>query len=116
MAAPPRFCNLSTTAGIAIYQAATRGVYYGYEDVTVAIWEELPRLFFPYLIVAYPGPCYRVAREPYRNRPPGEIHKRKPDVVIVQVHITIPPLLFSLVNRDTIWIECKAPNDAHPAG
>ncbi|KAK5994644.1 hypothetical protein PT974_05127 [Cladobotryum mycophilum] len=106
------FWQLNTAPGGAIWEAARRGPHYAYENVTVAIWEELPRFYFPNQFLGPFGQYFRVAREAYRNVLPQGPHTCKPDVVLVKVQVTLFP--YTANNRDVLWVECKAPNANAP--
>lgn len=101
----------------AIVRLKDAGTQYLHEDVVWGAWEAICRKYFPESAIAPGAPYYWIRRDAYRGMPPDEPSTHKPDVVVVrlsQPQVLGPDGLYREVNRDILWVECKAPCHDEP--
>jgi len=80
------------------------------------MWGAIVAQYYGSVAVNQNAPRWNVMREAYRGLMPINPSQRKPDVAVV-AHFTVPPAghIFNLQHRDSLWVECKAPNKDTPS-
>lgn len=99
-----------------IGKIALKGNDYSKEDVVWHAWPPILDLYFHENAVAPNGDRYCVDRESYRGLPPVEPETKRPDIIAIKLSSiqhtpNMPP---TSVDRDVLWIECKAPDMQPP--
>ncbi|AEO60427.1 hypothetical protein MYCTH_2309625 [Thermothelomyces thermophilus ATCC 42464] len=111
------FYDIQEAAALKISKIADKGDNYAYEDVVWHAWEKIPRPYFPERGATATAPRYSIEREAYRGsaRDPPE---HKPDVIVVRIHNVQQAAgqRPTAIERDILWIECKAPTHLKPHG
>ncbi|KAH8756336.1 hypothetical protein F5883DRAFT_468673, partial [Diaporthe sp. PMI_573] len=103
-----------------------RTPWYEKEDVNQHAWAAILRTYFldydpaqlqPGQVPPNQSTFYDVIVQPYRGIPLDDNWKTRPDVVTVRIHqaIQLQGGQVTEVNRDLIWVECKAPSKDQPS-
>jgi hypothetical protein len=119
MAAPAanHFYDMQEAASLKISKIAEKGTAYTYEDVVWHAWEKIPHPYFPERAATATAPRYSIDREAYRG-PSNNPLEHKPDVIVVRIHNVqqMAGQRPTAIERDVLWIECKAPVYHQPNG
>jgi len=106
------FWDRDTAAFTGILHVLNKGPRYDQEDVVQHMWNAIFNLYYGSIAVHPFAPRWTVIREPYRGLPPLNLSQKKPDVVAVVAKFQ---QAIGLQHRDTVWVECKAPNHDTPS-